>query len=234
MRSLTALLAALTVVGFGATAALAEEDPRPLVSVVGDGRVLVQPDVALASFGVESTAATLEAAQADASTRMEAVVNTLLARGVAREDVRTTRLGVSPVYDQRDSTAVRGYRVVNSVQVKLRDLANVGSIVDAVTAAGANRIEGIVFQVDDLTPPKDQARALAVANARAKADQLAGLVGMRVVGVKSISESDAVTTTVRQPGRAEAAPVAAPAAVPSVEPGQQEVRTQVSVTFVIE
>ena len=234
MRSLAALFAALMLAGYGVTAAAAEEDLRPLVSVVGDGRVLVQPDIALVNFGVESTAATLEAAQADASARMQAVVDTLLARGVAREDVRTTRLGVSPVYDQRDSTAVRGYRVVNSVQAKLRDLGSVGSIVDAVITAGANRVEGIAFQVDDLTPPKDQARVLAMANARAKADQLAGLAGMRVVGVKSISESDPVSTPVRQPARSEAAPAAAPAPAPPVEPGQQEVRTQVSATFVME
>ena len=234
MRAVVVLFAVLMLLGIGPTGVAAEEDFRPLVSVVGDGRVLVQPDVALANFGVESTAATLEAAQADASTRMQAVVDTLLARGVAREDVRTTRLGVSPIYDQRDSTAVRGYRVVNSVQVKLRDFAGIGATVDAVIAAGANRVEGIAFQVDDLTPPKDQARVLAMANARAKADQLAGLAGMRVAGVKLISESDAVSTPVRQPARAEAAPAAAPAPAPPVEPGQQEVRTQVTVTFIME
>ena len=234
MRVVAPLLASLLLVGLGADRASAQEDPRPLVSVVGDGRVLVEPDVALVSLGVESTGQTLDAAQTDASTRMQAVVDTLLARGVARGDVRTTRLGVSPIYDQRDSTALRGYRVVNSVQVKLRDLGSVGAIVDAVTAAGANRVEGIAFQVDDLTPPKDQARVLAMANARAKADQLAALAGMRVIGIKSISESDPVSTPVRQPTRAEAAPAAAPAPAPPVEPGQQEVRTQVSVTFVMQ
>ena len=234
MRIVTPLLAGLLLAGVGARPVAAEEDLRPLVSVVGDGRVLVQPDVALVNFGVESTGSTLEMAQADASTRMQAVVDTLLAHGVARDDIRTSRLGVSPIYDQRDSTALRGYRVVNSVQVKLRDLGSVGAIVDAVTAAGANRVEGIAFQVDDLTPPKDQARVLAMANARAKADQLAALAGMRVIGIKSISESDPVSSPVRQPTRAEAAPAAAPAPAPPVEPGQQEVRTQVSVTFVMQ
>ena len=232
MHIVISLLAALLLGGIAVAPATAEEDPRPTVSVVGDGRVLVQPDVALVGFGVESVGPTLDAAQADASTRMQAVVDTLLASGVARDDIRTSRLSVSPVYDQRDNTLLRGYRVANSVQAKLRDLDRVGQVVDAATAAGANRVEGISFAVDDQTPHKDRARALAMDNARVKADQLAGLAGMRVVGIKSIAESDPTATPVRAVPAAAPAPAQA-APPPPIEPGQQEVRTQVAVTFIL-
>jgi uncharacterized protein len=233
MRLVASILAALVGVGLLAAPAAAQDDLRSTISVVGDGRVLVEPDVANVSLSVESTAPTLEAAQADASTRMQAVLDALVAQGIVREDIRTNRLGVNPIYDQRDNSVLRGYRAVNAVQVKVRDVAKVGPIVEAATAAGANRVDGISFAVDNLEPYKNQARAQALANARAKADQLAQLTGLRIVGIKTIAESDASATPVRAE-RTAAAPAPAAAPPPPVEPGQQEVRTQVSVTYIVQ
>jgi uncharacterized protein len=217
----------------GAAVAAADADLRSTVTVLGDGRVLVQPDVANVSLGVEATAPTQEAAQADAATRMQAVVDTLVAQGVAREDIRTNRLSAHPVYDQQDRSVIRGYQASNSVRAKLRNLDQVGAIVDAVTAAGANRVDGISFAVDQIEVPKGQARGLAMQNARAKADQLASLAGLRVVSVKSIQESDPSSNPPRpQPARADSFGTAA--APPPVEPGTQEVGTQVTVTYIVE
>jgi len=121
------------------------------------------------------------------------------------------------------------------VQVKVRDLDRVGPIVDAITAAGANRVDGLAFTVENIEAPKNQARAQAMQNGRAKADQLASLAGMRITGVKSISESDASSqpVPVAQPmaARSEAA---AGKPVEPVEPGTQEIRTQVTVTYIME
>jgi uncharacterized protein len=215
-------------------AVAAADDLRSTVTVVGDGRVLVQPDVANVTFGVEATAPTQAAAQADAATRMQAVVDTLVGLGIPREEIRTNRLSAHPVYDQRDASVIRGYQASNSVQVKLRNLDQVGAIVDAVTAAGANRVDGIVFAVDQIEAPKGQARGLAMQNARTKADQLASLAGLRVVAVKAIQESDASSNPPRpQPARADAYGTAA-APPPPIEPGTQEVGTQVTVSYIVE
>ena len=235
---ITAALAALAVtaalIGIRPPAAIAAEDLRSTITVVGDGRVLVQPDVAYVTVGVDATGDTLAAVQTDAATRMQAVIDTLVGLGVARDDIKTSRLSANPIYDQRDNSVIRGYRANNAVQVKVVQIDQVGPIVDAVTASGANRVEGVSFGIDQIETPKGQARALAMQNARTKADQLAGLAGMRIVGIKAIQESDASSNTpVAQP--ADAA-FAAPAgrAAPPVEPGTQEVRTQVNVTYIVE
>lgn len=239
MRAIVSLLAlpllASTLLFAGPPAiGHAQDDMRSTISVVGEGRLLVQPDVANVSLGVESTAPTLSEAQADASTRMQAVIDVLLAQGVARDDVRTSRLGVSPVYDTRDASQLRGYRAANSVQVTLRDLGRVGAVVDAVTAAGANRVDGISFAIDNPEAPKDRARALALANARAKAEQLAALAGLRIVGVKSIVEADPAARPMPAAREAAAPASVASAPPPPIEPGTQEVRTQLSVVYVVE
>jgi|SRR4051794_20601768 uncharacterized protein YggE len=215
-------------------APVADADLRSTVSVVGDGRLLVQPDVALASFGVEATGQTLSAAQAEASTRMQAVVDTLVGLGISRDDIRTNRLSASPVYDPKNTSVIQGYRAANSVQVKLRQLDQVGALVDAVTAAGANRVDGLSFAIDNLDEPKGQARGLAMQNARVKADQLASLAGMRIVGIKSIEEADPSATPVRAQPAAARSDAFAAAPPPPVEPGTQEVRTQVAVTYIVE
>jgi uncharacterized protein len=225
-------VAALT---FGARppVAAAADDLRSTISVVGDGRLLIQPDVALASFGVDAAGQTLADAQVQASTRMQAVIDTLTGLGISRDDIRTNRLSAHPVYDPKDNSVIQGYRAANSVQVKLRQLDQVGAIVDAVTAAGANRVDGLSFAVENLEEPKGQARGLAMQNARTKADQLAGLAGMRIVGIKSIEESDPSAPPVR-PQPAAARTDAYAAAPPPVEPGTQEVRTLVTVTYIVE
>jgi uncharacterized protein YggE len=212
----------------------AADDLRSTITVVGDGRLLVQPDVAYVTFGVESTSQTLAAAQADAATRMQAVIDALVGLGVSRDDIKTSRLSASPVYDQQDRSVIRGYRVSNSVQVKLRQIDQVGAVVDTVTTAGANRVEGISFAIDQLEEPKGQARGLAMQNARAKADQLAALAGMRITGIKAIEEADPTSTPVRAQPAAASPEGAFAAPPPPVEPGTQEVRTQVRVTYIVE
>src|SRR5688572_9536701 len=238
VATVSSLVAALVVVAVRPPAAraavAASDDLRSTVTTVGDGRVLVQPDVANVTFGVEATAPTQAEAQADAATRMQAVVDTLLGLGIPREEIQTNRLSAHPVHDQRDPSVIRGFQASNSVLVKLRSLDQVGAIVDAVTAAGANRVHGIAFAVDQIEAPKGQARGLAMQNARTKADQLASLAGLRIVGIKAIQESGASSNPPRpQPARADAYGAAA-APPPPVEPGQQEVNTQVTVTYIVE
>jgi uncharacterized protein YggE len=229
---MTALgLGAIGLIGRQATPASAQDDLRSTVSVVGDGRVLVQPDTIFTGFGVESASTDLTTAQNDAFARMQSVIDAVVAQGVPREDIKTRSINITPEYDQQQRTSIRGYRVSSSIQVQIRDVTAAGQIIAAAVAAGANRVDGINFSVADQTPFKDQARAMAMTNARQKADQLASLAGLRVTAVKSISESDATST----PVRAERAVAAAPAAAaPPVEPGEQEIRTQVSVTYIIE
>lgn len=242
MRLLPISLAALplaAVAALGLTigarpSAAAQDDTRSTISVVGDGRVQTQPDVAYVSLGVDVTGATFTDAQSAASTAMQAAIDTLVGLGISRDDIRTSHLSASPVYDQRNNSQITGYRATNSVQVTLRDLDRVGQIVDAATAAGANRVDGVTFAVENLDAPKDQARAQAMQNARAKADQLAGLSGVHIVGIKSIEEADASATPVRAQPQAMAPQAAAAAPAPPVEPGTQEVRTQVRVAYIVE
>jgi uncharacterized protein len=101
------------------------------LSVVGEGRVITSPDLARVVFGVERFEPSLARALEEASSAMEAVIERLVALGVNRDDVKTIRFSVSPIYDGRgENPALRGYRVTNAVSATIRGLDRVGSIID--------------------------------------------------------------------------------------------------------
>jgi uncharacterized protein YggE len=80
------------------------------------------------------------------------------------------------------------YRVNNTVSVTIRDLDNTGAVLDSAIEAGANNIYGITFSLDDPSQVESEAREKAVANAEAKAQELAELNDLQVGDVLSVSE----------------------------------------------
>ena len=121
------------------------------------------------------------------------------------------------------------------MNVTVRDIESVGEVVDAATAAGATNVNGISFRVDDPAAAEAEARSAAVADARAKADQLATDAGVAIIGVVNISESGAQPPQPIYMERA-AMDMAAAAAVPTtpVLPGQVELSISVFIQYEIQ
>ncbi|HMR51298.1 MAG TPA: SIMPL domain-containing protein [Amaricoccus sp.] len=172
-------------------AAGAEEPPRR-ITVTGSAEVEAVPDIATVSAGVETQAPEAAAALAANATAMNAVFAALEAAGIARADVQTSRLSLDSIWENRNdggAPKVVGFQASNMVTVTVRDIARLGAVVDAVTAAGGNRIFGVDFAVDEPREQIDAARERAVADARAKAELYAVAAGVTLGAVLSISES---------------------------------------------
>jgi uncharacterized protein YggE len=161
------------------------------VSVTGVGQVSVTPDMAYVTFGVETDNVNLAQAQGDNATQMTAVIAKLKSLGIADKDIQTTGYNVSPRYDKDQK--VTGYHVANGVRATIRDLKSLGSTIDAAVASGANRVNGISFDLSNKDAATQQAREQAVAAARAKAEQYAKLVNMQLGSPVTISETSAPT-----------------------------------------
>lgn len=163
----------------------------PVVAVSADGRVTIEPDTATATIGVDVQRPTLAEAQSESTTQMTAIIDAITGFGVAEEDIQTSNFNVSVVqnYDQQGNpTEILGYRVSNQVNVKVREIDRLGELLDTAVSAGANTIWGVWFYLDDPSEAASQARAQAVDNARAKAEELADAAGMSLGRVVSISE----------------------------------------------
>ena len=228
----------LLATSVGSVGAAPLEQDRPLantITVSGDGDVGGQPDVAYVSVGVQTQGATAAAATADNSRLMAAVLEALRARGVSSLDLQTSGLSVSPQYSQgRDQTRqeIVGYQATNSVTVTVNEVNRAGELLDAALAAGANRIGGLRFGIRDTAALRRQAIADAAQAARVRADALAASLGVRIVGISSVTEE---AVNVPQPRAAVAFAAPAPAAPPPpVETGELRVTAHVRVAFLFE
>ena len=122
---------------------------------------------------------------------MQAVKAALLAQDVEEKDIQTRHYSI---YAERygpegllQEDQVQ-YRVSNAVDVTIRHLDNIGGILDAAIGAGANDIGNVRFSLENPAAVESEARAMAVADARAKAEELAALIGVSVGEVTEISE----------------------------------------------
>ncbi len=206
--------------------------------VSGEGTVTVVPDIALLSLGVEAQSDTVAVAQSQAATAMAAVETELDRFGVDDKDVKTTQFSIFPVRrwsDEKQQEVLIGYRVINTVTVKVRQVDDAGGIIDAVTTAGGDfiRINSISFTVDDPAAYKVEARDKAMADAEAKASQLADLGNVKLGRPVYINESGGFAPVVR-PFYTESA-IAMPGAPPTaISPGETEIRLSVQVVYGIE
>jgi hypothetical protein len=188
------------------------------------------PDTARVEIGVETSAPTTSEAIAQNNTQVAAVIDKLTGLGVAEDDMQTRNFNMHARYDEKGQQVV-GYNVSNTVTVTIRNLEQAGTLLDSVVQVGANRIYGINFSVDDPSALLEQARNEAIANARAKAEQLAQQSGASVGEVLVITENIGAQPPMPVTGRG-GAMEEAQSSVP-VQAGTQEFSAGVQVTFAL-
>jgi len=236
------LVMMLAVVGFsgcsGATTTIGTVDINSQQSgiwVSGTGEVAVTPDIATLSLGIEAQADTVAEAQEQAAVAMAAVMASLADNGVAEKDIQTRYFSIYPVTrwdDYKDEQVIIGYRVTNMVTAKIRDVEQAGMVIDAVAAAGGDytRVNNISFSVDDPTAYYEEARQDAMADARAKAEQLANLAGIGLGKPTYISEGTIYPPVVYRDAGME---MMAPAATTPISPGEIELTLTLQVAYAI-
>lgn len=196
------------------------------IAVSGEGKAVAQPDMASLTLGVSARGATAQEAMAAAGAAMSRVIERVKAVGIPDADMRTTDIALYPQYAERNQ--IIGYEARNTVQVTVRDLDKAVWVLDGAVEAGANQTYGISFGLQDPEALRLKALQDAVRAARARADVLAASLGVRIVGVRGVSDGgQPVPVPVRAGG--EAAP-AADLATP-IERGQLTVYERVNVVF---
>lgn len=201
------------------------------VSVSGVGIVTTTPDTASVQLGITVTEPTLADAQNQASTQMQAIIDALVASGVEEKDIQTSSYYVSVVqnYDSNGNPSeVTNFQVQNLVNVVVRNIDDVGPILDGAVAAGANTVYGVNFYVDDSSTSSSEARALAVQDAEKRAQELATAAGMTLGPVVSITEGYSSGPIYGKGGNAGAAESAAPA---PIQVGTTTIQVDVTVVY---
>jgi len=206
--------------------------------VTGNGEVFVVPDIVTLRLGVEAQAVSVAEAQTQAAEAMNKVMATLTDNGVAKKDIQTQHFSIRQVtkWDRvKEEETVTGYRVTNMVTAKIRDIDKAGAIIDAVAEARGDliRINSIAFSIDEPSAYYEEAREKAMADAKAKAKQLAELAGITLGKPTYISEGIQMPPPIYPRDIYEkGAPVPA-AAPPPISPGEMKISLTVQVAYAI-
>jgi uncharacterized protein YggE len=211
-----------------------QDAPRTII-VVGMGKVSLVPDVAQINVGAEARTDTVSEAKVQVDRRIEAITVALKEMGVDEKDIQTSHYSIH--YEQEPMPVVRegpsgesqdGYRVSNMLRVTVRDVEKASAVLDAAVEAGANQVYGVTFTVSDESKWQGQAREKAMADAKARAGELASLAGLELGEVLSVSEVIGVGSVPM--------PVAIEIGIGGggMAPGELEFRTQVQVTFALQ
>ena len=229
-------LAALSACASPAAPAQPAQNESPhTISVTGEGIAYGTPDIAIADIGVQTRNADPTVALSDANAKMTAIMAALKGLGIADKDIQTSNFAISAQQDVDPQTGqAKGtltYIADNTVSITMRDLTKVGQVLGQVVAAGANNIYGVTFSVSDRTKLEADARNKAMADAKARADQLAQIAGVTLDKPMSITEYS--NTPVPQPQMNYSTMGAAVAKEVPVSAGQIQVNLQVNVTYII-
>ena len=225
------LLLALSLIAISIPVAAQQPDAPRGVTVVGLGEVRAKPDLAVVRIGVVSQGATARAALDENNKSMQAILAALSGQAIAEGDVQTSQFTVQPRYhhdpEGQDPPRIDGYEVSNQVAVTIRNLDSLGAVLDLAVGVGSNQILGIDFTLADPEPKRDEARRLAVADARRKAELYAEAAGLELGAIHTIAEQARLGPPEPMYARSE---MAVSATVPIAE-GQQVVAVEVTISW---
>lgn len=211
-----------------------------LLTVSAEGRSTRTPNLATFSAGVTTQAKTASEALTANSADMNRVMAALKRAGIADRDIQTSNLSLNPIYQPQrpmpDGTyqpaepTIIGYQVTNMLNIRQRDIAQSGRVIDTLVAAGINQINGPSFEVDKPDEALDEARVDAMKKARARADLYAKAAGLKVARILTITEGGGYypqpPVIYAKSARADMASAPTP-----VSPGEMAMNANVSVAF---
>jgi hypothetical protein len=241
MRLIKAAAAFAVMATFAAPQTALAQDAPPnavgvqgtLLSVSAEGKSEARPDMATINLGVTTEGQTAQAALQENARRMTALTQALRRAGIAERDIQTSNVSVYPQqqYRENQTPLITGYQANNTVTAKIRNVNNVGRVIDAAVGAGGNTINGVSFSHADPDAQLDLARRAAIAEARRRAELYASALNMRVVRIVAVQEGGGYSPPFPVAYERAAAQDMAMAPPTPVAPGEIETRVSVSVTF---
>ena len=216
------------------------------ITVSGEGEVFAIPDLATFSFSVSAEASTVARAQELVTEKMDAVLKSLKDMGIEEKDIKTTNYSVWPKYSYEEIRCIAypcppsrqvqdGYSADHSVSVKVRDTDKAGQALTLAGQKGATNLSSISFTVDDMDKINEEARALAIEDAKEKAKALAKDLGVRIVRVASFNDGgygSPVPMYARE-GMGGVDMAAAQNKAPTLPTGENQVKVVVNITYEI-
>ncbi len=202
------------------------------ITISGEGKVFVKPDVALVSLGVKTEEKKSVDAVNKNNEKMNAIIKVAKDLGVDEKDIKTSAYNLYPVYDYPTTGRVfKGYSLDQQISVKIRNFDKISDILDKATSEGANTVGDLQFTVDDLEKARADTREKAIEQAKEKALVLAGQAGLKIVKLINISEGYQPSIQPIYGMGGSRNTLEKVNIAPDIQPGQSEINTTVYLTY---
>lgn len=207
------------------------------ITVSGQGKVYVKPDLSVVNFSVITEKDTVDQALQVNKEKMNRVIAHLKDQGIEKKDLKTTIFDLQPRYEWHQEETSRkegkrklvGYEVTQELQVKIRELDTVGEVIQEATDAGANKVGNIQFTLENREEFKKKARKKAIEQAKSKAEEISSQLEVELVKIVNFSEDFYTPRPYSGVVKERAA-----GGAPEVEPGQNKVEVNLSITYKID
>lgn len=219
------------------------------ITITGEGKVAAKPDLAIFTTGVVTDALKVKDAQIDNTRRSNTVLEFLKQKGVEEKDIKTVGYSIFPQYSYPEPCPrglpglenyscpsdklpkIKSYQVHHTIEVKVHDLDKTDELLEGVVNNGANEVGSVNFSVENEEKIKIEARKKAIENAKEKAKVLAKDLGVRLGKIANFSESGGGFPIYAQSFEALRGGGGVSAPAPRVEPGEEEIRSTVTITY---
>jgi uncharacterized protein YggE len=225
------VVAALSQPSLGAATA-----SPPSINVDAEGKVMATPDVARLTLEVETQTATAAAAGQENAKQADGVLSAVKQVLGPQDKLRTLGYRLMPVHSYKDKSSppeIKGYRAVNQLEVKVLDVARLGTVIDTALKNGATRVNGPYWSHSRIEELQRQAAVNALERARALAEALAQAAGLKIKGVDKISTGIRI---IAPRGAGETylmAKATGPASPTPIEVGEEEIKANIQAVFLV-
>lgn len=203
------------------------------ITVSGEGKAYVVPDIAILSLSIVTEGMDTAVIIQKNTEKMNGLIQDIKDLGIDEKDIRTTNYSLTPQYNwtKEQGQIFIGYKLTNTISVKVRDFAKIGSVLGKANDRGANLISGINFSIEDPEKARQEAREKAIEQAKNKAASIAKTSGLKLVKLLNVQEGyyPYYYGATYEKAVGEGSEMAMP--TPQIEPGQTEVSVNVTLTY---
>jgi uncharacterized protein YggE len=218
--------------------------PANTISISGKGEISAVSDIASLSINLSKDGKTSKEAQDLLNVEITKTLKYLKDQKIADKDIKSEYGGLNPKYSYSTGVIcmsypcptqdpkIIGYTATQSITAKVRAVDSASDIRTGLASIGVTDISGPTFSIDNEDSVNDQARALAITDAKTKAKVLAKELGVDLGKVVSFSENSGSGYPVYA-AKAMMDSVSSSAPAPVLPKGENKITSNVTITYEI-
>lgn len=227
-----------------------------VISFSGKGEVYAVPNVAVLNETIVGEGKTSAESVADEASLKQKFSDALAPFNIDKKDIKTDYISTEAKYEWQQEkiycittpcpqpggkNVLTGYKTTEQITIKVRNVGDAGKVYDAITAAsckagsGCGQISGPNLQIDNDEALKAEARKIAIADAKAKAEILAKDLGVKLVRIVSFNEDGYANPMYSESGgnMYDAKAMVAAAPTTNISVGENKITSNVTISYEI-